>query len=525
MSNTNEFETRPEPREPQSERCLGTSLGLVIVWAPGDPSHQGAWIPLDAGARRVLGRGAKLEGSGEATRAVALRQRPSGTVALPPMGNPSLSRVQLAIEEREGRLWVENLGRLPLRIDGAALARGEVRLGGVIELGAALVLQCVRRPLQLAPAVDAFAIGAADQFGIVGESPAAWQLRSAIERCGAQTGHVLVLGQTGVGKELVARALHRIADPPGAWVARNAATIPATLVDAELFGNAKGYPTHGLPERPGLVGAADRGTLFFDEFADLPEEAQAHLLRVLDAGEYHRLGESRARQSRFRLLAATSRPPSALRTDLAARFDFVVQVPSLAERLEDVPFLAAHLLRGMIEDKPQLAARAFEQAGHARLSSALVARLLRQQFTGNVRELRQLLWRSLLQCGGGPLRWPSEPTAAAVGVVVPHLAATPAQPRPETTGTSSPPHAPGPEGVAGVGGAPGAVGASGAHERTPASASPAAEPLGPAVIQAALDANNGSLAVTYRVLGLSSRHVLARLIKKHRLRVTRTAGR
>lgn len=484
--------------------------------------------PRSGGPRSGDFRGAspcgQLEGVTEATRAVALHQRPSGAVALPPMGNPSLSRVQLWIEEREGRLHVGNLGRLPLRIDGELRKQGELRLGSVVELGAALVLLCARRPSHLPSAQDDFPVGAPDRFGMVGESPAAWQLRGAIERCGVFDGHVLVLGETGVGKELVARALHQIADPPGAWVARNAATIPATLVDAELFGNAKGYPTHGLPERPGLVGAADRGTLFLDEFADLPEEAQAHLLRVLDEGEYHRLGESRARQSRFRLLAATSRPQAALRADLAARFDFVVRVPPLAERIEDVPFLAAHLLREMSQGKPQLRARAFEPTGGVNLSSAFVARLLCHHFRGNTRELRQLLWRSLLQDSVGPLRWPDE-LSVPVGGTDHQGCANPSGVSTENNQSAS-------DFVTGVKSVPCTLGDavteqawSGRHSVQRGAPSSASGSPAPEEIQAALDANNGSFESTYRALGLSSRHVLARLVRKYQLRVTRTVGR
>ena len=117
----------------------------------------------------------------------------------------------------------------------------------------------------------------------------------------------MLLGETGTGKELAARAVHRFstrADRP--LVARNAATMPAGLIDAELFGNARNYPNPGMAERPGLVGQADGGFLFLDEIGELPSELQAHLLRVLDAGgEYQRLGESRVRRSDFRLLAAT----------------------------------------------------------------------------------------------------------------------------------------------------------------------------------------------------------------------------
>src|SRR5262249_46773968 len=137
-----------------------------------------------------------------------------------------------------------------------------------------------------------------------------------------RSGHVIVFGTSGTGKELVAAALHGLSGRSGAFVARNSVTLPEALVDAELFGNLKGYPNPGMPDRAGLVGAAHGGSLFLDEFGELPLSAQAHLLRVLDAGEYQRLGETGVRRADFRLLAATNRAESAFRQDVLARFDF-----------------------------------------------------------------------------------------------------------------------------------------------------------------------------------------------------------
>src|SRR5690348_15490748 len=127
-------------------------------------------------------------------------------------------------------------------------------------------------------------------------------------------GHVLLTGASGTGKELAARAIHALSKRSGQrLVARNAATLPESLIDAELFGNAKNYPNPGMAERAGLVGQADGSTLFLDEIAELPSSSQAHLLRVLDDGEYHRLGDGLARRSDFRLVAATNRDVSSLK--------------------------------------------------------------------------------------------------------------------------------------------------------------------------------------------------------------------
>jgi DNA-binding NtrC family response regulator len=279
-----------------------------------------------------------------------------------------------------------------------------------------------------------------------------------------RTGHVLIHGPSGTGKELSARALHELSGRKGALVTRNAATLPAGLVDAELFGNLKGYPNPGMPERSGLVGAAHGGTLFLDEFADLPEGGQTHLLRLLDGGEYHRLGESRRRHADLRLVAATNRSLSELRSDLLARFEFRIETPSLGQRREDVPLLARHLLRQMTKADPVLQRRCFAPNGCPRLASAEILSLARDPLELNARELKQRFWAALAVGGEGL------------------LASTAALPSP----------APQP-----------------ASDHT-------AEQL-----QRALDAHNGSIENTWRALGLSSRHALARLIKKHGVQVTR----
>src|SRR5262249_39430583 len=158
------------------------------------------------------------------------------------------------------------------------------------------------RPARLPapPEAGAHPFGEPDADGLVGESPAMWALRGAIAAAARRDLHALVLGPSGTGKELVARAIHaRSARSGRPLVARNAATIPESLMDAELFGNVRSYPNPGTPERAGLIGQAHRSTLFLDEIAELPVSLQAHLLRVLDEGDYQRLGEATARKSDF----------------------------------------------------------------------------------------------------------------------------------------------------------------------------------------------------------------------------------
>jgi DNA-binding NtrC family response regulator len=162
-----------------------------------------------------------------------------------------------------------------------------------------------------------------------------------------------------------------------------------------------------MPERPGLVGEAEGGTLFLDEVGELGPELQTHLLRVLDEGaEYQRLGESRRRVADFRLVAATNRAPSDLRTDLAARLTLRIEVPGLDARREDIPLLAAHLLRRAAAEDRDVERRFFEKRGATswpRLAARLALALVGHAWRGHVRELDAVLWRSLEESEGDVL--------------------------------------------------------------------------------------------------------------------------
>ncbi len=163
-------------------------------------------------------------------------------------------------------------------------------------------------------------------------------------------------------KELVSRALHiQSSRSRRTIVARNAATFPAGLIDAELFGNIKDYPNSGMRDRKGLIGEADGSTLFLDEIGELPGEMQAHLLRVLDGeGSYQRLGEDRPRQADIRLIAATNRDPA------------------------QYPDLGARLFKN--EDS---------ERGEPRIDPFLMDLLVRHRYSYHVRELESFLWRAM----------------------------------------------------------------------------------------------------------------------------------
>jgi DNA-binding NtrC family response regulator len=317
-----------------------------------------------------------------------------------------------------------------------------------------------------------------------------WELRRTVSFVAGRPNHVLIFGATGTGKELVARAIHtHSARSKVHFVSRNAATIPASLVDAELFGNEKNYPNPGMPERLGLIGEADGGTLFLDEFTEMVSAAEAHLLRVLDQGEYQRLGEARSRRSTFRLIAATNRDPSAIKHDLLARLTLRIATPDLNQRREDVPLLVNPLFRQMATDDPDLARRFFPDGDvtrEPRISVDFMRALVTHDYSANVRELQRLLLEAVRTTDGDELQAPTRaPSPRSM---------RPSEPSAPFGNESSEPSAP--------------------EEPLPAG-------LTAARVQASLDENNGALEPTWRALGLSSRHALRRLIQKHQIEVRR----
>jgi DNA-binding NtrC family response regulator len=388
----------------RSHRALTPRIPhLVLAWSLDEPDRLGEVVPIER--RTSIGRGGPLDDD-PAPRTSLHRMRPGHTIEGPPIASARIGRRQLVVEPRgEDEVHVRSIGPARMRIAGKVVTEGTARAGDVIEIHNAAVFLVASRPQPL-PELSAsvpsdFTYGAPDSFGMIGESDVAWRLRDAIAFAAATSRHVLILGDSGVGKELAARALHGLSsrrDRP--FIARNAATMPDSLLDAELFGNVKNYPNPGMAERPGLIGEADGSTLFLDEIGDLPEKSQVHLLRVLDAdGEYHRLGESHARRSSFRLVAATNRSLDMLKHDFLARFVHRIALPGLPERRDDVPLILADILRRTARTNPTIAARFFErrkgEIAEPRLAPDLVVRLLRHPFTHHVRELERLVWLAL----------------------------------------------------------------------------------------------------------------------------------
>ena len=371
---------------------------------------------------------------------------------------------------------MRNAGKLPLWLNGRPVDEAEVRSGDVLQVGTSLLCLVQDRPARLPAVDDVHPFGTADPDGWVGEGAASWELRRHVHLIAQRSMHVLVTGPSGSGKELVARGVHRRSKRPGAFVARNASTIPESLADAELFGNRANYPNPNTPQRPGLIGAADRGVLFLDELGELPEASQARLLRVLDDGEYTRLGESQQRVARLRVLGATNRDPQYLKHDLLARFPVRVRVPGLSERREDIPLLVHHLLGQIQREDPAVLARFLSEDGVARVDFGLLAALVSHPYRAHVRELASLLWHAILHSPGDQLTtWDGFPLADG----------------PLTS----------------------AVRRSSDHAVSPRDP----DSVSDQELLDALEAHQWKQAPTWRELGLSSRHVLGRLIRKRGL--------
>jgi two-component system response regulator HydG len=240
-----------------------------------------------------------------------------------------------------------------------------------------------------------------EQF--VGSSTAAEAVRSAARRAAESDLPVLLVGETGTGKEVLARAIHAASERAGRpLLALNCALFSEALLESELFGHARGAFTGASATKLGLVEAADGGTLFLDELADMPRPVQAALLRFLELGEFRRLGETETRRADVRIVTAMQMDVDAalaterVRRDLHFRLDvFRIEVPPLRERREDVPELAA-----------AIAAEVAGRLGRAPLAFApgAMEALCRHAFPGNVRELRNEIERLYaMRTGDGPV--------------------------------------------------------------------------------------------------------------------------
>src|ERR1700689_635807 len=241
---------------------------------------------------------------------------------------------------------------------------------------------------------------------IIGNSPALERVLEQVRHVAPTDSTVLIEGETGTGKELIARAIHNCSSRRGrAFVKLNCAAIPLDLLESELFGHERGAFTGAIAKKTGRFDLADKGTLFLDEAGDIPVELQAKLLRVLQEQEFERLGGNRTHKVDVRLIAATHRDlpgmvkQSTFREDLYYRLKvFPVQVPALRQRAEDIPKLARHFT--------ELYARRMNKRIDE-IPRETMDRLVRYAWPGNVRELQNFIERAVILSPHSVLRAPT----------------------------------------------------------------------------------------------------------------------
>ena len=237
---------------------------------------------------------------------------------------------------------------------------------------------------------------------IIGNSPALEFVLAEVERVGLTDSTVLVLGETGTGKELIARAIHNISARCGRpFVKLNCSAIPFDLLESELFGHEKGAFTGAVTQKIGRFEMADSGTLFLDEIGDLPLALQPKLLRVLQEQEFERLGSGRTHHINVRLVAATHRDLAEMvakkefRSDLYYRLNvFPVVLPPLRERREDIPQLASHFV--------EMFARRMGKRIDP-IPQDILDAFVSYAWPGNVRELQNLIERAVIRSNNGML--------------------------------------------------------------------------------------------------------------------------
>jgi DNA-binding NtrC family response regulator len=248
---------------------------------------------------------------------------------------------------------------------------------------------------------------------LIGTSPAMQQTYSLIRQVAPTSAPVLICGESGTGKELVAREIHKCSPrADGPFVAINAAALPETLVESELFGHERGAFTGAMERSAGCFEQAQRGTLFLDEIGEMPQATQPKLLRVLEDSRVRRLGGKNEIPVDTRVLAATSQAAAThLREELYYRLSvFQIVVPPLRERKEDIPLIADALLRNLNQK---------HGTRIAGLDGAVLDLFQRHDWPGNVRELRNVLERAAIVTGAGLIRLTDLPSPAFGGASIP----------------------------------------------------------------------------------------------------------
>ena len=448
---------------------------IAIAWSAREPSRVGEIAVLAcSGTPLILGRADHVDASESRVR--FFRQGPGSIELRPPVQSPTLSRRQLVLRPREQCVDFERVGKSLVRVNGADCDSGSLRSGDVVYIRNELLLMVLQRPA-VVPTLRHFnrahhpTFGDADQLEWSGNRrqrggcAKTWRSRRKPIRTPSFWARAGRAKSSSPGRST--RSQLDWGEPSSLATRRRClpeSSMPSSLATCAII------PIPGC-QPPGLVGEAHGGTLFLDEIAELSQDLQARLLRVLDSGgEYHRLGEGASRRSDFRLIGATNRDVSAIKHDVLARFAVRIAVPNLADRVEDIPLLLRTIAIRAATKSPDLFARfiARDEGGrpYAQLAPSLVEHAVRTSVQGNVRGLEGLLWQSVAESCGEALTVPAAVRASH-----------------EPDATSSPP---------------------------PAASEPTAEDL-----RLALKREEGSVSRAARALGMSSRYAMYRLLRKH----------
>jgi DNA-binding NtrC family response regulator len=389
-------EVAEAPLADGTEMALGGWQALFREGAPeegdatrvvdGGTTVRGAAEPLSAAARLRVREGERervVQLSGDA---LTVGKDPANDLVL---DDPFVSSRHLRLERRAGRWRVRDLGSTNgTSIAGVRVTEAELPAGAPIALGDAEIVLEAASPRAPVPAFE----------GMISSEPAMRQVFELVERVAPSDAAVTILGETGTGKELVARALHQLSprrERP--FIPVNCSAIAETLIESELFGHERGAFSGADRLRKGAFEEADGGTIFLDEIGELPIGLQPKLLRTLEQGEVKRVGAARPINVSVRIVAATHRDLRAqvradkFREDLYYRLCVVpVSLPPLRARKGDVRALAEHFL-----------ARAAPRSLPLRFSEEALAKLVAHDWPGNVRQLRNVVQRALLLRGEG----------------------------------------------------------------------------------------------------------------------------
>jgi two-component system nitrogen regulation response regulator GlnG/two-component system response regulator HydG len=393
---------------------------ITLEWSGDEPERVGESAVIETSGVCFVGRSDKELDDVGFSRVRGGESTPTGALS-----GETLSRQQVALDFRGDVPRVERVGRLEMRVDGVETNSAELTGTHVIEIVGHSTLLYKPRPRAF-PRVAGYpvkAFGEADALGIVGEGPEAWRLRARIAFAAAFDEHVMVHGETGTGKELVARGIHALSKRADArFVDCNVATVAATLVSVVLGGNRKDYPNVGTPEREGLLAAAAKGTLFLDEVGAVQGELLAAFLRAMDPNaSYHRGGDPHPSRADVRFVCATNKPLDGVLIDFVERCPHDITLPPLAARREDIPLLARHLVlsAASVAGSP---AQHFVYPGRrrpeVRIEQELMTSLLLGTYPGNVRALARRLRDAMAESRGKTMRLRSPLVAAFAPTVL-----------------------------------------------------------------------------------------------------------